>query len=100
MKPEARAYLDKAKVLSLRAQALLASGFPDEGGRAAYLAGLHGAQAFLFERNGRSPKTHSGVQTRFVQLAKNEPAFDAELRAFLGRSYTISRRWRTIKLDR
>jgi hypothetical protein len=38
---------------------------------------------------GRSPKTHSGVQTQFAKLAKNEPSIDLELRAFLGRAYNL-----------
>ena len=45
------------------------------------------ALAFIFERSGRSPKTHSGVQTEFARWAKNEPRIDPALRAFLGRTY-------------
>jgi uncharacterized protein (UPF0332 family) len=34
-------------------------------------------------------KTHSGVQTEFARLAKNDTAFPAELRRYLGRSYNL-----------
>jgi uncharacterized protein (UPF0332 family) len=89
MKPEAAAFLGKAREQLARAPALLAQDFPDEAGRAAYLAGFHAAQAFLFERLGRSPKTHSGVQTRFAEIARNEAAIDQTLRGFLGRAYNL-----------
>jgi uncharacterized protein (UPF0332 family) len=67
----------------------LTQNFADEAGRAAYLAGFHAAQALLFERLGRSPKTHSGLQTQFAKLARSEPAIDLELRAFLGRTCNL-----------
>ena len=89
MKPEAAAFLDKANDLLLRAPALLAAGFTEEAGRAAYLAGYHAALAFIFERSGRPPKTHSGAQTEFARWAKNEGAIDGQLRGFLGRSYNL-----------
>jgi uncharacterized protein (UPF0332 family) len=34
-------------------------------------------------------KTHSGAQTEFARLAKNDAAFAMELRRFLGRSYNL-----------
>ncbi len=89
MKPEATAYLAKAKELRDRAPDLLSKSFSDEAGRAAYLAGFHVAQALIFEKAGRTPKTHSGVQTEFARLTKDEPAIDSELRAFLGRAYNL-----------
>ena len=36
---------------------------PDEAGRAAYLAGLHAAKAFIFESTGKAIKSHKGVPT-------------------------------------
>jgi uncharacterized protein (UPF0332 family) len=65
------------------------SRWPDEAGRAAYLAGFHAAQALLFEKRGRAPKTHSGVQTQFARLVRDEPRIDLDLRAFLGRTYNL-----------
>lgn len=89
MTPEAAAFLVKAGELLERAPALLAQGFTDEAGRAAYLAGFHAAQALVIEKLGRSPKTHSGVQSQFAKLVKDEPSIDHELRAFLGRAYNL-----------
>jgi uncharacterized protein (UPF0332 family) len=89
VKPETRAYLDKAGELLDRAPALLVQGFTDEAGRAAYLAGFHAVQGFIFEAVGVSPKTHSGVQARFAELARNEPKIDKDLRKFLGRAYSL-----------
>ena len=60
--------------------------WPDEAGRAAYLAGLHAAQALIVERTGKVTKTHRGVQHELGRLTKDEPRFDMELRAFLGRT--------------
>jgi uncharacterized protein (UPF0332 family) len=89
MKPESAAFLQKAREFLAKAQSMLDHGWPDEAGRAAYLAGFHAAQALIFERSGRVLKTHSGVQTEFARLAKNETAFATELRRFLGRSYNL-----------
>ena len=89
MKPETSAFLAKSKELLDRAPALLAQDFTDDAGRAAYLAGFHAAQALIFEKQGRSPKSHGGVQSEFALLVKNEPIIDRELRAFLGRTYNL-----------
>ena len=88
MKPEASAFLSKSRECVEKADGML-SRWPDEAGRAAYLAGFHAAQALLFEKRGRVPKTHSGVQTQFARVVRNEPRIDQELRAFLGRTYNL-----------
>lgn len=50
MKPETAAFLRKSHEFLAKAQDLLgAHHWPDEAGRAAYLAGFHAAQAYLFE---------------------------------------------------
>lgn len=82
MKPETAAFLAKSKEFLVRAPLLLAQNFVDEARRAAYLAGFHAAQAFIFEKQDRSPKTHTGVQTEFARLEKAEADIDIELRAF------------------
>jgi hypothetical protein len=41
VKPEAAAFLDKAREFLEKAEDMLADDWPDEAGRAAYLAGLH-----------------------------------------------------------
>jgi hypothetical protein len=53
-----------------------------DAGRAAYLAGFHAAQAFIFESVGKMFKTHKGVQTEFLRLTKDDPRFKHDLRIF------------------
>lgn len=89
MKPQARAFLDKARELLGRADTMLGIGLNEDAGRTAYLAGLHAAQAFIFESTGRVFKKHSGVQREFARLAKDKPRIDPELRAFLPRAYNL-----------
>src|SRR5260370_15670625 len=62
---------------------MMGVGLTDDAGRAAYLAGLHAAQAFMFETTGSVFKRHSGVQREFSQLVKDDPRVDASLRTFL-----------------
>jgi uncharacterized protein (UPF0332 family) len=45
--PEAAAFLNKAREFLAKADDMLADGWPDEAGRASYLAGLHAAQALI-----------------------------------------------------
>jgi uncharacterized protein (UPF0332 family) len=89
MKPETMAFLQKSREFLDKAQAMLASNWPDEAGRAAYLAGLHAAKAFIFERSGEITKSHKRVRAEFGRLTKDNPRFDLELRAFLGRTYDL-----------
>ena len=64
-------------------------GLTDAASRMAYLAGLHAAQALIFERTGRIIRRHRGVRNELWRLTKDEPRFDIELRAFLGRAYGL-----------
>lgn len=89
MTPQSDAFLEKARELIARAPALLAQGFSEEAGRAAYLAGFHAAQALIFEREGRVLKTHKGVQGELGRLIKDDARFDIDLRTFLGRAYNL-----------
>jgi uncharacterized protein (UPF0332 family) len=90
MKPETAAFLRKSRESLAKAQDLLdAHHWPDEAGRAAYLAGFHAAQAFLFESTGKVFKSHKGVQKEFRRLTKDDPRFDMQLQAFLGRAYNF-----------
>lgn len=59
----------------------------EDAARTAYLASFHAAQAYIFERAGRSVKSHGGVQTEFFRLTRQDTRVDAELRRFLSRSY-------------
>jgi uncharacterized protein (UPF0332 family) len=87
--PEAAVYLDKAREFLAKAADMMADGWPDEAGRAAYLAGLHAAQAFIFERSGKIVRRHRGVQYEFYRLTAGEPRIDIELRGFLTRGYSM-----------
>jgi uncharacterized protein (UPF0332 family) len=88
MKPESAAFLRKAQEFLAKANGML-DDWPDEAGRAAYLAGLHGAQALIVERTGKLINRHRGVQRELARLTKDELGFDIELRAFLGRAYNL-----------
>jgi uncharacterized protein (UPF0332 family) len=88
MTPESAAFLRKAQEFLAKANGMI-DDWPDEAGRAAYLAGLHGAQALIVERTGKVIKRHRGVQRELARLTKDEPRFDGELRAFLGRAYNL-----------
>ncbi len=89
MKPQADAFLEKSRELLDRADKMLGVGLNEDAGRTAYLAGLHAAQAFLFETNVRVFKKHATVQSEFGRLTKDDPRFDIELRSFLGRAYNL-----------
>jgi uncharacterized protein (UPF0332 family) len=90
MKPETAAFLRKAREFLVKARNQLEiMHYSDEAGRAAYLAGLHAAQALIFERAGKIIKRHRGVQNELQRQVKDEPRFDRELRAFLGRAYNL-----------
>jgi len=89
VKPESAAFLEKSREFIIKAQGMLDNQWPDEAGRAAYLAGLHAAQALIFGASGEVTKSHKRVQGEFGRLIKDDPRFDAELRAFLGRAYNL-----------
>ena len=74
MKPEAAAFLEKARECLAKAGGMLTD-WPDEAGRAAYLAGLHAAQALIVENTGTVIKTHRGVQRELGRLTKDNPHF-------------------------
>ena len=61
----------------------------EDAGRAAYLAGFHAAQAFIFESAGKTFKTHKGVQTEFLRLTRDDPRFKHDLRIFLSQAYNL-----------
>src|SRR5438876_11261280 len=87
MKAETVAFLAKSREFLDKAQELFdAHHWPDEAGRAAYLAGLPAAQALIFERTGKVIKRHRGVQRELARLVQDEPRLDTELRAFFGRT--------------
>ena len=87
MKPQTSPFLEKSRELLDQADTMLEVGLNEAAGRTAYLAGLHAAQALIFETMGRTFKIHSTVQREFGRLVRDEPRVDAELRVFLGRAY-------------
>ena len=90
MTPETAEHLDKAREYLTKARNLLdVMHYNDEAGRAAYLAGLHAAQALISERTGRVVKTHDGVNSQFNLLTRGVPRVDAELRRFLPHAYDL-----------
>jgi uncharacterized protein (UPF0332 family) len=89
VKPETALFLQKSHELLERADTMMGVGLTDDAGRAAYLAGLHAAQARIFETIGRVFKRHSGVQREFSRLVKDDPRVDTGLRAFLSRTYQL-----------
>src|ERR1700679_3211389 len=68
---------------------MLDAGLNDAAGRTAYLAGFHAARAYIFECTGNVRKTHKGVKTEFLRLAKDDPRLDAALRVFLPQAYNL-----------
>jgi uncharacterized protein (UPF0332 family) len=68
---------------------MLAVNLTEAAGRTAYLAGMHAAQAFIFETSGRIYKSHGGLQGEFSRLVKNDARVDDQLRSFLGQAYNL-----------
>jgi len=89
LSPEVKEIVEKARGFITKASGMLAQGWPDEAGRAAYLAAFHAAQALILTRDGRIAKTHVGVRSRFGQLSLAEPSIDTELRRFLAQSFVL-----------
>jgi uncharacterized protein (UPF0332 family) len=83
VKPETAEFIAYAIKLLGDADKMLDTGLDDHAARTAYLACFHMARAYTFERNGRTAKTHGGVQTEFFRLSKDDDRSDPELRAFL-----------------
>ena len=87
MKPETAEFIAYAIKLLGDADKMLDAGLDDHAARTAYLACFHVARAYTFERNGRTAKTHGGVQTEFFRLSKDDDRSEPELRAFLTTAY-------------
>lgn len=70
-----------------QAEIILAAGVPMVAARQAYMAAFHAAQALIHDRDGKVPKTHSGVQQRFARLALADAALGEDMGRFLSRAY-------------
>jgi uncharacterized protein (UPF0332 family) len=71
------------------ARSVLSEDYADKAGREAYLAGFQAALAFILDRTGKIPKTHSGTRSEFSRLAREERGFSREQLAFLGWTYEL-----------
>jgi uncharacterized protein (UPF0332 family) len=83
VKPESAAFIAKAEKMLREGRKIAALELGEHVGRAAYLVAFHAAQALIFERTGKSAKTHRGVAGQFVQR------LDKELRSLLAKSYKL-----------
>ena len=86
MTPIARELLTRAERDLRNARAIASIAIPDVAAREAYLAVFHAAKALVFERTGKTPKTHSGVRQAFGQVVVDE-GLDQDLGRFLARAY-------------
>jgi predicted nucleotidyltransferase/uncharacterized protein (UPF0332 family) len=60
---------------------------PALAAREAYMAGFNAARALIFERTGKSPKTHNGVNALFNDIARSTPEMTRDLVSFIGEGY-------------
>lgn len=94
MKPESLHLLNAAQGQLSEGRAVLTINSPELAGRAAYLAALLAARAFIHERTGRErtgriAKTHRGTRVAFLELTAGGEAFDREQRGFLAWAYRL-----------
>ena len=87
MTPEARNYLNQAQEELGNARKIEAIGLPKVAAPAAYYVTFHSAQAFIFETNGRSAMSHSGVRSEFSRLDKDRPDIDPVFPKFMAKAY-------------
>jgi uncharacterized protein (UPF0332 family) len=69
------------------AHAVAGIGLAEAAGRPAHLAAFHAAQALIFDRSAKVPKTHRGVHAQFTRRAKDIPKLGADLPRFLSQAY-------------
>ena len=94
MKPETREHVAKASrcLVKARAELAVATNEPtvaEDAARNAYYAAFHAAQALIFERTGKTAKTHAGVHREFHRLARHEVTLPVQLRSFITTSYEL-----------
>jgi uncharacterized protein (UPF0332 family) len=87
MKPESAKFVQQANIVLARADIMLTANLNEDAARAAYLASFHVAQAYIFERTGKTSKSHHSVQTEFFRPTKDDSRVDHDLRRFLSQSY-------------
>jgi len=72
MKPESAAFIGQAEIMLVRADRMLSVGLNEDAAPTGYLACFHIAQAYNFERTGKTSKSHHGVQTEFFRVSRND----------------------------
>ena len=61
MKPPSAKFIEQAHICITRADTMMTVDLHEDAARAAYLASFHVAQAYIFERTGKTSKSHKGV---------------------------------------
>jgi uncharacterized protein (UPF0332 family) len=89
MKAEAADYLAKARQCLEGARTIAGVSLHHVAGREAYLAAFHAAEAYNFERTGKTVKTHRGLRATFSRLANDEPSIPGECLRLLAEGYEI-----------
>ena len=87
MSPEAVNYMTVAQRHLERAEKIFLAEVYEDVARNAYTAALNAARAVIFDKLTIAPKTHSGTQTKFLELVRNGLTFDAELADFLAAGF-------------
>lgn len=100
MKAETADHLAEARATLKDAEQIAALPLPHIAAREAYLAVFHAAEACIFEQTGKAAKTHRGVRSEFVRLAKAEPRIGRDLATFLGTAYQFKTRGRIMPSGR
>lgn len=84
MQPETRVYLESAERSLTEARGILKAGFDAIAAREAYMAVLESARAYVFEKTRKISKTHSGTNTLFLELVRDQAEFEAAEKAMVG----------------
>ncbi len=87
MTPIAADLMAKAKTSLEFADTILKAGIAMVAAREAYMAAFHAAQALLHDRDGKVPKTHSGVRAQFARIALADASLGEQFGRFLARAY-------------
>ncbi len=88
-RPEAAAFLAKARKALREARIVADNELPEAAGRAAYLAAYHAAQALVFDRTGKTAKSHGGLRSEFARIVKGDTRIDRAFPTFLARAYNL-----------
>jgi uncharacterized protein (UPF0332 family) len=88
MTPEAADHLGKARqCLDAAKQIAALAPLHNIVAREPYFAAYHAAAAYVFDRTGKTAKTHRGLRSEFSRLARDEPRIGREYLAFLATAY-------------